>query len=1050
MAEKINLIDVVQNANVQKMLSLIAKTEGTDRLHGYNTLVGGSKIQDTSKHPNIVGLETADGKSTAAGRYQITGTTWRGLQKKYGLGNDFSPSSQDLAAVALMKDAGALDSILKGDFKGGINKVKNIWVSLPGSSTKNQREVSWDDVNKYLGINPKKQQMSNIPSDQVERRFANKINAAEKKQTNGVAKNQQSIQSQISNVFQAYNSGKMTPADKAAFESDIKNGLIQSPKDFQFKNQQDTQQQQGIQSQISNVFQAYNDNKMTSADKAEFESDIKNGLIQAPKDFQFKNEESLGILSTISNAVGSAVDMFTGDDRATVQSNQAGDWINIPELNDPSVKGLGVIAASANPMSSPAELAQIIKTNFPGVQVTQDEKGNQIFKSAIDGKEYAVKPGFQPSDVLKLAAPVAATAALPAGIGIAGSVGLAAAGQGVSEGIDYLTGGNFNAGNVAAAGAFGAVPGLISKAAPTVKNAIKTAAGKVIPKSTQQGAAQAGVNAVEQKLQQATYQPPKTQNIAQNVINAVKNPAIGMQQPQMGLQQLGAKARRAAEGVIGSKKATVEFAQGAAPNIKTLEAAKRLGIDEYLQPDHITTNQSFRELSQAIKSIPGSQARSAELQGLSQVAKKADDIITEIGGSNDLSTLNFNVKKTLEDSQKDLSEKAKALYDKVDASIPLSTKIDTPNLKAYIDKRISDLGGVESLEAGEKQAIKLLKIDGDVQPTYGALDSLRKRINAVKFGSTGAFANTTDKVRNDLINSMRADQKQIAVASGLGDTWELAQKISQTKKGVQNDLTALFGKQLDKSITSQLATATKALPSGDASKFIELLKVIPADQRQQTVAGGLLTAFGKNAKNGDLNFNSYAKWYEGLLRNKKSYAAIMSNLPSESRRQLKDLYRVSKGISLSSKERIETGRINAAINELKEPDTIMSSLYSLAKRSILGLGAEMITTILGMPGAGITAGVASALTKGKTPALKAIDNLIISPDFQMLARSINTKNEKSAIKKIASSKDFVKVLNVTGNKDALKNKEKFLTLLLKVTAPKTQNNQNNKNNQKWN
>lgn len=135
-----------KDPNVKSLLNLISFTEGTEK-HGYNTLVGGGKIDDLSKHPNVVGLETKDGKSTAFGRYQIVGKTWRGLQRKYGF-TDINPESQDAAAVALIAQRGALGDVLRGDYKKAVAKLGNEWVSLPGSSNTNQGERSWAAIDK--------------------------------------------------------------------------------------------------------------------------------------------------------------------------------------------------------------------------------------------------------------------------------------------------------------------------------------------------------------------------------------------------------------------------------------------------------------------------------------------------------------------------------------------------------------------------------------------------------------------------------------------------------------------------------------------------------------------------------------------------------------------------------------------------------------------------------------------------------------------------------------------------------------------------------------
>lgn len=72
----------------------------------YNTIVGGRKFSDFSDHPRIFGTP----KSTAAGRYQFTKTTWDEVVKKWNAQNpddpilDFSPRNQDRAAWWLAQD----------------------------------------------------------------------------------------------------------------------------------------------------------------------------------------------------------------------------------------------------------------------------------------------------------------------------------------------------------------------------------------------------------------------------------------------------------------------------------------------------------------------------------------------------------------------------------------------------------------------------------------------------------------------------------------------------------------------------------------------------------------------------------------------------------------------------------------------------------------------------------------------------------------------------------------------------------------------------------
>ena len=154
MATRAELEAALQNPNARKFLDLLSYTEGTQK-NGYATAFGGGRINDLSKHPRTSSSFTqTDGKkntTTAAGRYQFLSGTWDEQAKKLGL-SDFGAKSQDLAALSLAADSGALKSILSGDFKTAIDKTGVKWASLP-SSTYPQGKKSWDAVNKFLGSN---------------------------------------------------------------------------------------------------------------------------------------------------------------------------------------------------------------------------------------------------------------------------------------------------------------------------------------------------------------------------------------------------------------------------------------------------------------------------------------------------------------------------------------------------------------------------------------------------------------------------------------------------------------------------------------------------------------------------------------------------------------------------------------------------------------------------------------------------------------------------------------------------------------------------------
>lgn len=126
---------LLNNGNVRRYLDMLAAAEGTDT-HNYTTAFGGGRIESLNDHPRVRHSfnETTGNKNTttAAGRYQFLESTWDDQARKLGL-RDFSPRSQDIAAISILKDTGALPDILNGNWDSALSKTGNIWASLPTS-----------------------------------------------------------------------------------------------------------------------------------------------------------------------------------------------------------------------------------------------------------------------------------------------------------------------------------------------------------------------------------------------------------------------------------------------------------------------------------------------------------------------------------------------------------------------------------------------------------------------------------------------------------------------------------------------------------------------------------------------------------------------------------------------------------------------------------------------------------------------------------------------------------------------------------------------------
>jgi muramidase (phage lysozyme) len=143
-------------SNLAAMLYAIRKCEGTATDEGYQALFGwrpgnGKTFDDFSAHPQQFFLYTDKAgktiRTSAAGAYQITYTTYRGLVNGYNefQSGDFSPASQDAMAVKLISQRGALADVMAGRFDTALRKLRPVWASLPGAGV-NQPERSIDYV----------------------------------------------------------------------------------------------------------------------------------------------------------------------------------------------------------------------------------------------------------------------------------------------------------------------------------------------------------------------------------------------------------------------------------------------------------------------------------------------------------------------------------------------------------------------------------------------------------------------------------------------------------------------------------------------------------------------------------------------------------------------------------------------------------------------------------------------------------------------------------------------------------------------------------------
>lgn len=123
--------ELLQNANVRAWLRVLRAGESSQDDSAYRTMFGGGKFEGFDDHPRRVN-SAAGLTSTAAGAFQFLSRTWDECKQALNL-PDFSPVSQELAALFLTDRRKALDDVLAGRIEQAIQKCGKEWASLPGS-----------------------------------------------------------------------------------------------------------------------------------------------------------------------------------------------------------------------------------------------------------------------------------------------------------------------------------------------------------------------------------------------------------------------------------------------------------------------------------------------------------------------------------------------------------------------------------------------------------------------------------------------------------------------------------------------------------------------------------------------------------------------------------------------------------------------------------------------------------------------------------------------------------------------------------------------------
>jgi len=704
-------------------------------------------------------------------------------------------------------------------------------------------------------------------------------------------------------------------------------------------------------------------------------------------------KEPPGMLSRAASAIG---EMITGNERATPETQQMEDWMQMPDL------GLGggwdafkTVAGST--FASPDEIAQMIKANLPGVGIRQDAKGNYIFKSAVDGEERAMAPGFTASDLGRASVGLPLMA-MPMGKKLLQAIGIGAATQTGIEGSQALAGGSFDPAQIALAGAtmgaFKGVGNVASNVTKDITNLAKTIKG---PADVVGDSASPGINMVDA--------------------------------PLMNGEELAKTARQAAEGGFGSKKAKDALAIQSVPDAQLAQDAAL--VEANVSPEYLAQSNDFKRIVEAAKTSPDSVNKSNKSNSLASLATSLDNSLREVGATGNYGAKSKAVKAAVSKNISDLEAVEKIEYNELKALVPENTPIKTPAVLGYLeDKLAKNKGDMNALKSLERDVYLKLKpeaiksADGlTITPfkTFGVFDTTMNLVGSSK--TNQIYADSKGGVVKNLYSLLKQDQDALFASLGHKDKLERANSLTKLRKGFEDESKLLFGNKLAGSLSARVSKSIKGLAAGEDDDFINIMKAVPEQYRQEIATDGLRRSLGQFDKEGLLNTGGFHTFWEAAKTNPQAFTALASNLPSGLTTKLDAIARLSKAVATPVRgESIELVR-----QRLTRANTFGEKLFEAAENFSARAGAEVITRVANISTFGAVWAIHKLLTKKPGASFEALDKLLASPEFLATARKLATPDEKLALKKFTMSKPFKAFKGTLKNPKDLERLEETLT-----------------------
>lgn len=477
------------------------------------------------------------------------------------------------------------------------------------------------------------------------------------------------------------------------------------------------------------------------------------------------------------------------------------------------------------------------------------------------------------------------------------------------------------------------------------------------------------------------------------------------------------------------------------PRPEVQQAAERLGMANDLLPSHLSGNAQYQAVEQAIKSRTGSALQLQEDSAIRNLAEKSGKLIDNITQADSSAALSARLNNEYDARMTALERRSNQLYQRVDDAMPQGAQVDAPNTASLLDKTASDLGGWENLGTVEQKVFKAVNPagekmpNGDVVPgvlTYARLNRVRQDVGAALYKNEGVYKDGNRAVLQRIYGALSEDQRAALGDVGARRDFEVANRLVQMRKTLEDQMMGLRGKDLSGDATRKAHLAVQALGRGDSSQFRRIFEgngkknskgrlplVQTRAHRQQLIADAIGEQLSAGRRGSDYNAAGFADWY-GNLQKSGGLALIAKHMPGDFMAKLKDLHTVADAIRRAKSKEITTGKLSEfteRFDRVSREAALISEHATKAGAFIGGL-AGPIGSVAGVAAGGKLSQVAQRLGGAESSA--AAEKLIATPAFQAQVRrlagasperaeSIGREVEQ-AVKKIPAYREFIQSL----------------------------------------